>query len=359
MTRPWFSRECTAGDSESLRELHKLVFGTQVSAERWRWKYKGNPAGQAVIVLAESDQGIVGQYALRPLRMKTENGMCLGSLSLDTMVHPDYRRQGMFVMLGKQAYELAERRGIRFVYGFPNENIHYARITKLGWTDLYRGIPLWVKPLNLQSILRKRFIDNKLLANLGDKVGNIAISVLCRSQRSIPTCSIQEISDFDGRFDSLWEEASRNHNIMVGRDKAYLTWRYREKPGESYTIFTAERGERLLGYIVVKCAQWFDLKVGLLVDILTAPEELRVARELISAAVDYFKTRQVDLVSCLMLPGAPYCRDLKEMGFIKVPRRLLPQSMYLGFRSFVPQHAEASLADPGNWFITWGDHDSI
>ncbi len=359
MKRPWFPREYSAGDRDSLCELHKLVFGAQVSVERWTWQHQGNPAGQAVIVLAESNQGIVGQYALIPLRMKIENGMCLGGLSVDTMVHPDYRGQGMFVILGKQAYDRAGRRGIRFVYGFPNENIHYARFTKLGWTDLHRGIPLWIKPLNLGSIFRKRFIDNKLLANLGDKAGHMAISVLYRSPRSIPACSIQETPCFDGRFDFLWEEASKGYNVMVARDKVYLSWRYTEKPGESYTTFIAEREEKLIGYIVVKCAPWFDLQIGFLVDIMTAPGELQVARDLISAAVDYFKTRQADLVGCLMLPGAPYCRQLKEMGFFKAPGRLLPQSMHLGFRSLVPQNAEVSLVDPGNWFITWGDHDAI
>ena len=362
MKKPWFSREYNAGDRESLCELHKLVFDSQFSAERWTWQYQENPAGQAVIVLAESDQGIVGQYALIPLRMKTENGMCLGSLSLDTMVHPDYRGQGMYVSLAKQAYELAEKRGIRFVYGFSNENSH-GRFTKLGGSDLYNGIPLWVKPLNFESIIKKRFLHNGLTARLAGKAGKMTMGLLydrhSKAQGGTPAHSIREVSYFDHRFDSLWGEASRNHNITVARDKAYLNWRYTEKPGESYTAFIAEKEERLLGYIVVKCASWFDLRVGLLVDIMTAPEELHVARELISAAVDYFKPRQVDLVSCLMLPGASYCRDLKETGFIKVPRGLLPQNMYLDFRSLVPQQAEGSLVNPGNWFITWGDHDSI
>jgi predicted N-acetyltransferase YhbS len=362
MKKPWFSREYSTGDRESLCELHRLVFGSQFSTERWTWQHQKNPAGPAVIALAESDQGIVGQYALIPLRMKTNNVMCLGSLSLDTMVHPDYRGQGMYVSLARQAYELAERRGIRFVYGFSNENSH-PRFTKLGGSDLYNGIPLWVKPLNFESIIKKRFLDNKLIARLGSRAGKITMGLLydrhSGARGGTAAYSIREAPYFDHRFDSLWEEASRNHNIMVARDKAYLTWRYRQKPGESYTIFTAERGESLSGYIVVKGVPWFDLQVGLLVDIMTAPGELRVARELVSAAVDYFKARQADLVSCLMLPGAPCCRDLKETGFIKAPRGLVPQNMYLDFRSLAPQHAEAPLADSGNWFITWGDHDSI
>ena len=359
MTGQWHPREYQKGDERGILDLYKLVFGTEMSGEHWEWKYKGNPAGQALVILAESDKGIVGQYALLPRLMKIGDNVWIGSLSVDSMVHPDCSGQGIFTALGKKAYELASQRGIHFVYGFPNANIHHLRITRLGWTDLYDGIPLWVKPLNLENILRKRFVSNELLVSLGGKIGKIAMRVRYKAQRSTPMCSVKETSSFDPRFDSLWNQVSGDHEIVVVRDKAYLTWRYHEKPSHDYVILTAEEEHDLLGYVVLRCMEDFSLQMGFIVDILTTPKETRACTDLITAAVDYFELRKMDIVSCLMLPSAAYSRSLTEMGFMMAPKRLLPQRMYLGVCTFTSEYPAAFLAEPRNWFITWGDHDYI
>lgn len=360
MTREWHSRQYKEGDERGILDLHKLVFGTEISAEYWLWEYGRNPAGQALIVVAESDEGIVGQYALLPRLMRVGDDISIGSLSVDTMVHPEYRGQGMFIKLAQEAYQLATRRGIHFIFGFPNGNSYYGFIARLGWAALYQGIPLWVKPLDLQDILKKRFVDNKLLASLGGKVGNIAMKAFYnRLQRNTLACSIKEISSFDPRFDSLWNEASRDHKIMVVRDEAYLTWRFIDKPGNDYVVLIAEKGNHLLGYIVLRCMDEFGLQIGFIVDILTTPEEIEVSVDLISTAVNYFELRQMDIVSCLMLPDIRYSHSLKQAGFIKAPNKLLPQNMYLGVRGFGSQYPITFLADSKNWFISWGDHDVI
>jgi GNAT superfamily N-acetyltransferase len=359
-TRRWSAREYRQGDGQALQDLHDSVFGTQVSADTWEWQYLRSPAGQAVVVVAESDEGIAGQYALIPLRMKAQGRLCIGGLSLDTMVHPDYRGQGVFLRLAERVYQLAAERGIDFVYGFPNQNSHHAFIARLNWRDLHNGVPIWAKPLNIDSIVQKRFVKSGLIAALGGTVGKVAVNLLSRNSATTgPTCHIRETASFDDRFDSLWNEASSEWNVAVVRDRAYLTWRYVDKPGGGYTILVAERGEELLGYVVLKCVPRFGLEIGLLVDMVWIPGEKGVANALISAGLECFASGKMDLVGCLMLPSAPYSRDLKEMGFFKVPRRLLPQNMYLGGCSLVGEQATASLFKPGNWFVTWGDHDDI
>jgi len=363
MTIKWFSRDFREGDEDNLRKLHKLVFDTQISIERWKWRYKENPAGQSIIVVAESNQRIVGQYALVPLIMRIENTLCVGSQSLDTMVHPDYRGQGIFVSLAEKAYKVAEEKGIRFIYGFPNGNSHYGITTKLGWRDIYDGIPLWIKPINLESLIKKRFLHNYLIAKMGSSASKLILWLLnnkySRIQENTAVCVIREISSFDNRFDAHYQAASKEYSIMVVRDERYLNWRYLRKPGERYTTFVAERGERLLGYIVLKCAEKFDLQIGFIVDILVIPQESQAARQLISAATEYFTMKKMDIVGCLMLPSTFYSQKLKQMGFIMTPKKLLPQEMYLGVRSFSNQYTREFLTIPRNWFITWGDHDVI
>jgi len=172
-------------------------------------------------------------------------------------------------------------------------------------------------------------------------------------------CSVRETSSFDQRFDSLWNEASRDHKIMVVRDKAYLTWRYVEKPANDYVILITEKGNDLLGYIVLRCMEEFGLRVGFIVDIFTIPEETGVSVDLISEAVKYFELKQMDMVGCLMLPNVRYGHSLKQAGFIKAPSKLLPQDMYLGVRPISSQYPVTFFIDPNNWFINWSDHDVV
>ncbi|MFC2002742.1 GNAT family N-acetyltransferase [Chloroflexota bacterium] len=360
MTRQWHLREYKEGDERDILDLYKLVFGVEMSLEHWLWKYKRNPAGQPFIILAEAEQGIVGHFALLPRLMKVGDNASLGSLSVDTMVHPEYRCQGMHVIMGRETCELAARRGSVIAYGFSNQLSHRNATTKIGFTSSYGGgIPLWIKPLDFETVLRKHFTNNTLLAKLGSKTAQLGMKLFYRSSKTRPTCSIKELSSFDERFDSLWDKFSKSYDIMVTRNRAYLTWRYLEKPSDEYRIFVAERGEKLVGAIVVKCAEQVDFMIGFIMDMLSTPEEPEAGKELISAAVDHFAARQIDMAGCLMLPGAAYSRNLKGMGFVKAPKSLLPQEMYLDVNNLVPQYQKASFVNPKNWFVTWGDHDVV
>jgi hypothetical protein len=263
----------------------------------------------------------------------------------------------MFIKLAKQAYEIAAERGIQFVYGFPNANSHHGFVRKLGWTDLHNGIPLWVKPLNLEAVIRKRLVGSKVIAAPMAWAGKRISKLLYGGRRSPAVCSIREVSLFDQRFDSLWDEASRDHNILAIRDKAYLNWRYVEEPGKDHAIFVAESGEKLLGFVVLTCTERFGFRIGLVMDILTIPQGSRIATSLLCAGVNYFELSRVDIAGCLMPPGASYAPTLKGMGFVRAPRWLLPQDIYWGVCGLSPHHGVKLLADPRNWFITWGDTD--
>jgi predicted N-acetyltransferase YhbS len=269
VTNRWYAREYNDGDEQAILGLHETVFGAELSSEWWTWLYKQNPTGQGIIVVAEADRRIVGHYALIPLSMKVGDEICLGSLSLDTMIHPDWRNQGIFTKLAKKAYDLAAERGIHFVYGFPNRNSHHGFITRLGWTDLYKGIPLWVKPLRYENVLQTYTKGNKKAAKLLGKLSQGVVRLLYRSRSRIPQVSIKEVPSFDERFDALWSMTSLEYEIIVVRNITYLNWRYAEKPNGNYFIFTAERDGRLLGYMVLKCMELFGLQTGFLVDIMS------------------------------------------------------------------------------------------
>ena len=63
--------------------------------EWWNWKYKSNPAGchrDGDIWIAESHKEIVGFYAIMPERLRIGQETITCAQSVDTAVHPQYRK---------------------------------------------------------------------------------------------------------------------------------------------------------------------------------------------------------------------------------------------------------------------------
>src|SRR5699024_1108381 len=84
-----------------------------------------------------------------------------GSQSLDTLVAPEARGQGLFNKLASQVYDEAKNRDIAFVYGFPNGNSAHGFFNKLGWVNL-DPVPFLVLPLRSRYILSKLPIIKKV-----------------------------------------------------------------------------------------------------------------------------------------------------------------------------------------------------
>lgn len=355
MIRPY-----TDGDERDITRLYHLVFGQQMDLEHWRWRYKENPVGVLTINLAEAEEGLVGHYAVGPINMKVGDRLCTAALSLDTMVHPDYRHQGMFVELAKHLYDRVACPGIPLIYGFPNKSSHHGFVARLGWVDLCNRVPIFLKVLDLKAILCAKIGDNPFLPLLA-YIGRTGLSVLSPTRPSeLPLgCTIRQVASFDERLDQLWEHASSTLNIAVVRDQRYLNWRYVEKPDDAYTIFTVETADQLVGYAVLKCVDKFGLRMGFVVDLLSLPDRPDICRSLVSRAMQYFRDSQADIVCSLTLRHGPLFQALNASGFLALPTRLHPQEMYLGVRRNAQEYSAEFITDPNNWHITWGDHDDI
>jgi len=141
------------------------------------------------------------------------------------------------------------------------------------------------------------------------------------------------------------------------RDKKYLNWRYIDRPGQEYTVFSAQRGTNLVGYVIVKSnVRMFDLVLGLIVDIL-ASDDNHVADYLIAQAIEYFRGEKVDAIGCVMLKHTPYHKALKRNGFIQVPQLLSPKEFYFMVHFNSGEIPKVLAGNPVNWFLTFGDFD--
>jgi len=358
MNKLWNLREYREGDEYSIIKLHEKVFSKPKNMEWWLWQYKRNPSGQPIIVLAEAED-IIGQYALIPLRVKVGNTICSGSLSLDTMVHPDYRGQHIFTTLAKKAYDLAFQRGFQFVIGFPNKNSYPGFINNLQWINLCDTSTLWVKPLDINNLLLKLTGGKKIISKTLNKPISLFIDQLLNTHQNFnrSDLSITKTLNFDERYNLLFENTFIRQKIMVVRDKFHLNWRYIEKPNGDYMIFSAEDKEIVKGYIILKCIQNYGLRIGFIVDILTL--ETNVSQVLISTAIKYFESKKIDIIGCVMFPDKSISRCFKQQGFFLAPNQILPEKIHVVMKTLSLERLPISINNHNNWFITWGDNDGI
>lgn len=347
------------GDEQAIIALYETTFQQPMSLARWQWQYLQSPTAKTAIMLAFSESGqLAGHYAVNPLPMQVNHQAEEGSLSLDTMVHPDFQGRRLFTSLAQALYEHLESAGNALTYGFPNGNSHHGFVKYLNWQDLAQSIPLYLYPLRFSALLQKA-IPIPALTRLAAPLAQLGYKAVRRTHAP-STYHITTTSRFDERVDSLWEKARTLAPTLIRRDRAYLDWRFFQHPDYRYTLFTASlpsQNDQLTGYMVLTEQPLAGLNAGFIVDVLVDPAHPQAANALFKAAIDHSRTAGHDLVNCMIFPHSPYATALNQAGFIRVPPRFFPQEMHLGVRANQPNINGLSPVE--NWHITWADHDRV
>ena len=360
--RLWTSRDAGPDDADGILALRRVCFGdldpVKLRPDVWRWTYADNPAGAGFIRVAEHDGRLVGHYAAIPIRFRVEAdqpSQRIFAMSCDTMTHPDYQKQGMFVTLARELYaDIAARHGVTTVFGFPNDASHGGFVGKLDWFDVH-VFPLRVKPIRSGPVLRRWVRSGALSGALG-ALADGAYRLITPRVHEPRRCRIEPIEGFDERFDALWERHAALAPVVEVRDRAFLQWRYLAVPVYGYRPFAVSVDGRLAGYFVLRVLELFDLPFAALVDLFPCPlGDDEITREVLAFA----QLRAADAGAAFltaMLPPA-HAHHLTRFGFVTVPNRLNPRRWYLGARC-APEDS-ALLHDIGNWYVTYGDADVI
>jgi len=371
MNKLWAIRKYKEGDEKGLVQLIKLVYEkeTEQAMSDWIWYYRNNPFGH-FIGIAEHDGQIIGHMALIPIYMKVGEKTKKSSQAVDLAVHPDFRHQGIFLAIGEYLTNEAGKEGMDFSYGFPNKPAHSGHL-KYGFFDVC-FVPTLSKILSGSTLLNTSTVNNflgkfriakslmhrykilekimKFLFGAILTTMNLYHKVFYRLKGNVKlnTLKVEAITSFDGRINDLWRIASSSYSIIVVRDKKYLNWRYFGNPNLKYRVLIAEKNCRILGYIVLSTVR-SKTNQGLIVDLLTLPDNGGIAQLLISKAVEYFRKRNFDSVICYMLGSDSYYRALRNNAFIPLAKKILIA------RVNSSRISEEVLRDYRNWYLTIGD----
>jgi GNAT superfamily N-acetyltransferase len=352
----WKSRRFVADDVQSLPRLYEAVSG-YFDIAYWQWLFKENPSGHGHIWLAEGtkNKDIAGQYAITPTDFIIQGKKILGSQSLATMTHPDYRRQGIFTKLANKLYEDSKNRGVDLVYGFPNKNSSHGFLKYLDFFTLYQP-KLFTRPMKFGPLLHSK-LNNIAISKAAGSVLNLIYNLIFRRRlpKHCADIQIKRVERFPEDVDRICRVYNRTFKNMAARSVQYLNWRFCDRPDRSYQIFLAYRSNEICGYCVIGHTERDQIKIGLIMDIFTDPGDVSTLKLLIYHLLNEMENAGEALASCLLQPSSPILKTLKKFGFVFPLTRFPP--FILRVNSDNIKLSDINKLD--DWHITFGDADFV
>ncbi|MGE3172856.1 MAG: hypothetical protein AB7O97_09520 [Planctomycetota bacterium] len=325
------------GDENRILETFNRVFRDACgpsfvdrTMDQWTWQYLDNPEGTRIMLAVGADGTVAGHYAGVPVLADTPWGCMRFVHCVDSMTHPDWQEglppPGLFARTGAAFGEQCLRLGEGLCYGFPIDSAFQIGRRHLGY-EMMCAIDYLVRDLR----------QPPLQADGGVEV---------RRALHLP-------ADIDPLYDAVLAEK----RCMVRRDHRYLHWRYLANPNRgAYEVWTAWRGDRLRGLLVLRPRHDLVPDAMTVVELLVSETDPSVTQALLAAAVH----RQHDLGRSRLLAVFPQWSFehalFERLGFERTPsaRWLQRRLVHAVHSAHLTPHFLAT-----HWWFTLGDSDLV
>jgi len=340
-------------DLEGILSLRRAVFGEmekdKLDPRFWPWEFMGGPDGKALIYIVEDGDKIVGHFADLPRKFFDHGKVVRGTLSVDLMVAPDYRRKGIFGEMGRYAIRRVKNENGLFMTAYPIRPETINGFKKIGWKEVVK-LPVLVYPIRFSGIVNRYLHFPPLNLLVGGLTKFFYTLLFCRQmKKGFSKVEMEGVSRFDDAFERFWNKALSLYPIMGVRDRDYMTWRYFRHPTRTYTIYRAmEKGE-MRGFIILRKVDLLAFNSAVIVDLLALDVDALTA--LVEKGIAYSQREGVDLLGFMVPETHPYYHLLRKHGFLRSPKTFL---------FMLYSHEEdKELLDPKGWYVNWGDTDVI
>jgi len=329
--------------------------GLNVLEAKYSWMYENNPYGSATGWLVRDSGGqAVGFVALFPRGIKINGKLHSSALVGDFVIIKEHRTLGPALMLQKAVVESRAKHNFDFIYGIPNRQAEVV-LQRAGYRQVGPAIRM-TRPFRSHYYLRRKLSSSLLADTLAGAIDPILhwTGKEVRQSRN-NRFRLEEMWDFDERFDDLSALVSDPLAIVGERNSAYLHWRYLRCPHKKYRIhaLTDISTEQVLGFLVS-----YPTEDGIAIAELQAVEqpgveELGVTDCLLSEFLRLQRRQMVDSVSISYFGNKRLAEKLKEYGFA---HREAKQNLVV----FAGPDARLAdrLFDQHNWCLFEGDVDT-
>jgi len=309
------------------------------------------------IVVAVSDDKIIGCNHGYYLRTKIGESSFLCGYGGDVAVHPDHRRKGVYQKMSIKKKELREKNDRKLSIRASRNPIMTGRWNKRDRPPSPQTIVNLVRIQDIDKHLKAMPVKNEFLMKTGftlAKIANNLSNAFKNSESPEENLNIVDIDGFSNEADDFWEEISGCYDFIVERRRGYLNWRYCDPRAGDFVVKQARENGKILGYSVLKINEFEKAyPMGHIVDLLALPDRLDVANALVTDAVNYFDENSVNTVTCLMVKSHPYVNILNRYGFLNSRFKI---NIVFRARS---HEVEEELKNVRKMHFTYGDIDSL
>lgn len=364
--RSYTFRRYEPGDAAGFLDLFERIWGERRSEEWVRWRFEANPYLDHVpMFVAESGGSIVGTRPFLAFRMAVGDGTALALLTVDTMVHPDHRRRGLFTTTTERALDYYADREPAFVFNQPNADSRPG-YRNLGFRELdpmrtyYRvqrpsafGDRLGVPGATAASRVADGLVTGYHRLRDGRRWRTDDVTVRCRA---------------DVATDDLTTLHRRAvpPGITAHRDEAFYDWRYASPAWSRRTYVAARNGERIAGVLARTRTTAEGVRVTQVADVVPLRGDGGWKRGL-AACVERVLADATD-ADVVSAPARAFPADLaSSYGFLgddglplssvaATDEALCVRSLRTGEGAW--RVNGVSLCDPTNWQLTFAERDT-
>lgn len=289
----------TESDSDISQwlDLFSLCFQQEITNNFWNYIFMENPfykKTKPLIFIAHDEEKIVGSFSAIPSQLveyhKDTNILYNSLLLCKGMVHPAYRKKGIFANLLKNALQTAESEEYDLVLTISNNPYSYQSFIKTGYYDIaaMRMSRLFLS----RDTVFSAYIHRLHLPHTVKKILIASVSFLYTqlAPRNNDHFEIKQgdASEFIGEIEKFNTSNQRNNGIYGNRSHRFLHWTF-VREDACFKCFTIRDKKELLGYALVQLKE--KGKYAFIVDICVSVHKKNVIEDLIGEISIYLKEK--------------------------------------------------------------------
>ena len=353
--REWVIKRYEDGDEAAILALFNREFGLERSLEHWRWQFKRNPYGGPFASQArrKSDGALLGTHVVMPFQLNVKGRPVLAAQTLDLVVHPEYRRQGIFESTARDCFESFKPADVRAVVAFPNTSSYPGFVRTLGWMRLLTPTHFALR-LDLTDALGGklplRWVAKMLNAGFRFYLGLRLGTQDGTNRRSRNGGIRHDVSTkVPEGYDRLWEKQRSQEVLSIWKDSRYFAWRYDENPDHDFTYHSLMReGEMIALAVAVERDRTITL-----CELIVADRDVATGRRLIQEIGRFYFGRRARAIHFLGHDRGFFAAMLS--GFRSRPAT---ENVFVG-RALEDPELNELMSHQENWTITFGDADFV